>query len=673
MKRIIIVILSLCFWQLAQAQVPEFAPNSNTGNTSGSTGSNNSKDFKVVFPDSLPVHYFYADAPFRLYPLDDTLLNNFQQYAPTRQLDYFDYSNLGDVGQPHQPFMYQPIEREGFHFGFNQFHLLEWQREKVRYFNNPKPYTEAYYSQTGSQDEFILKAIASIKLSKNINAAADFRRIRQDGVYQRQALKHGNASFTAWYRSKSGKHQAYFSYLTNNFFQQNNGGIQSVAAIGTGGLFDSRSLLSVNLAAAQTQYNTDKFSITNYWNLNQKKNKVISEPPLSPTDTLSPIPTSRPKPNLKKPKSEPKSNAAQILVMHRLTYDASSYKFYDTSPPSDSTVYGDFMVDSRGLRNAVSYRAIENVGKIRLSYFGNLDVGARHKIFFIDQEPKDTIINNLFLLGDWKLDTKQDNFGAKAKFRFGLLDNRADYLLDVEAYLHIGKIGTLKGRLLSQRYSPSLVQHKTYISQREMWNNNFNKPIENSLTASFEIPKTRTTLHFQNHLINNHIYYDSLAMPQQASSAINILQFLVAQNIKIGAFHLDNTVGVQQVSNSDLIRLPSFLSKHSLYFEGTLFNVALARIGFDVRYNTGYNANNFQPATGQFYLQNHTLITNPPLIDVFFSTKIQTLRIFVKAENLNELIFTDTFFASSNYTLMAPQYPIRDWTIRFGFHWRFYD
>lgn len=669
MKQILIVILSVCCWQWGAAQIPDFARNPTSGNTSGGGSAPNNQGFKVVFPDSLPVHYFYADAPFQLYALKDTLLDNFQQYDPTRQLNYFDYSHLGDVGLPHRPFMYQPIEREGFHFGFNQFHLLEWDNDNVRYFVNPKPYTEAYYSQANSQDEFILKAIASIKLSDKIKAAADFRRIRQDGVYQRQALKHGNLTFSAWYRSPDNRHQTYFSYLTNNFFQQNNGGLQNIAAIGTGGLFDNRSLLSVNLSAAQSQYNTDKFSITNYWNLNRRKNSAVTVDSLPAIDSLN---LGRPKPP--KPISKPKNNnEAQILVMHRLTYDASSYKFYDTSPPTDSTIYGNLMVDSRGLRNVMSYRAVENIAKARLAYYGNLDVGLRYKLFFIDQEPRDSIIHNLFLMGDWQLDTKRDNFGAKAKFRFGLLDNRADYLLDVEAFLNIGNIGTLKGRLLSQRYSPSLMQHRAFISQREVWNNDFNKPIENSLTASLEIPRTRTTLHVQNHLINNLIYYDSLATPQQASSAVNILQFLVSQNFKIRAFHLDNTVGFQQVSNTDVLHFPTLMSKHSMYFEGVLFNVALSRIGVDVRYNTGYYADNFQPATGQFYLQNHTLITNPPLIDVFFATKIQTLRVFAKVENLNELIFTDTFFTTNNYTLMAPQYPIRDWTIRFGLHWRFYD
>jgi hypothetical protein len=667
MKQTLIVILSICCWQWAEAQIPDFARNPTSGNTSGSGAAPNNQNFKIVYPDSLPVHYFYADAPFQLYALDDTLLDNFQQYDPTRQLSYFDYSHLGDVGLPHRPFMYQPIEREGFHFGLNQFHLLEWNNDKVRYFVNPKPYTEAYYSQANSQDEFILKAIASIKLTDKIKAAADFRRIRQDGVYQRQALKHGNLTFSAWYRSPDNRHQAYFSYLTNNFFQQNNGGLENVAAIGAGGLFDSRSLLSVNLSAAQSQYNTNKFSITNYWNLNRRKSSPISIDSLPPIDSLN---LGRPKPVLKSKKN---NNQAQILVMHRLTYDASSYKFYDTSPPEDSTVYGNLMVDSRGLRNVMSYRAIENVAKARLSYYGNLDVGLRYKLFFIDQEPRDTIIHNLFLMGDWQLDTKRDNFGAKAKFRFGLLDNGADYLLDAEAFLNIGKIGKLNGQLLSQRYSPALMQHRVFISQQEVWNNDFNKPIENSLMVSLAIPRTRTTLHFQNHLINNLIYYDTLAIPQQANAAVNILQFLVSQNFKLRAFHLDNTVGFQQVSNTNLLHFPTLMSKHSMYFEGILFKVALSRIGIDVRYNTDYYADNFQPATGQFYLQNHTLISNPPLIDVFFATKIQTLRVFAKVENLNELIFTDTFFATNNYTLMAPQYPIRDWTIRFGLHWRFYD
>jgi hypothetical protein len=656
----------------------------NKASSAGSGGAPQSDaNFKSVHPDSVPIHYFYSDNPEQWFSFSDTLLTQFHQYDPARQVNYFDYINLGDIGLPARPLLYQPIIREGFHVGFNQYRLYEWQKEKVRFFHNPKPYTEAQYTQSNSQDEFTLDALASIKLGKKINFAADFRRIRQNGVYQRQGLKHGNLELTAWYESKDKRHKAYFSYLTNNFFQQQNGGVSEVTTIGEGGIFASRSQLSVNLSAAETTHEQDVFSLTNYFSLSRQKRPrpIIDTIPRS-LDSSSFRPIEPKKPVI----STPQKKKANLFVMHRLAYETASFKFFDTAPPADSAVYGDFMVDERGLRHYVAYRAIENTLKIRLAYMGNLDVGIRHKLFFVDQEPQDTTINNLFLTGDWQLDIPNDNFGLNVKARLGLLDNGADYLLDANAFLNIKKIGRLDAQLISQRYSPSLIQHRTYISKQEIWNNDFSKPIETSLIARLFIPKTKTTVHFQNHLINNLIYMDSLGLPRQESRAVNILQFLVSQNFKFKAFHFDNTVGFQQVSNSEVLRYPSLVSKHSLYFEGFIFKrAALVKLGMDIRYNSSYYADDFQPATGQFFLQNHTNISPLPIVDFFFSTKVQTFRLFAKVENANELIFNetvedfvDTNLASWNfnpnyYTLVAPQYPMRSWTVRLGVHWRFYD
>ena len=40
--------------------------------------------------------YFYAENPNQELPFSDTLLNDFQQYDPVRQIE-LDYKNLGDT------------------------------------------------------------------------------------------------------------------------------------------------------------------------------------------------------------------------------------------------------------------------------------------------------------------------------------------------------------------------------------------------------------------------------------------------------------------------------------------------------------------------------------------------------------------------------------------------
>lgn len=697
-KIVLCGLLCMSIVTVGWAQVPDNVNTQPNGTNGTNTPNADGSGFQVVPPDSVPIYYFHAANPSDTIPYADTLLGQVHQFDPgrheRRQSLYFDRYNLGAVGLPSSSFLYEPIVREGFHLGFNQYRTYTWRPENVRYYFNPKAYTEASYSQTGSQNEFVLEALASVNFSKHMHAAIDFRRIRQEGEYQQQSLKHGNVAVTLWYHSPEHRYRTYISYLVNNFFNQNNGGIQDITALDATGTFSARSNIAVNLSGAETDYRNSQLSITSYLPLRRQpkpKTEPVTPPldslPFAPLDSasLSPsAPTSLPPvftdtllaaDSLKiVPPTTQRKNKADLLLMHQFAYETRTYKFFDSSPPTDSAVYGDLMVDTRGLRQFIAYQAIENALKVRLSYMGNLDVGLRYKVFNINQEPKDTTIQNLFLMGDWVLDTDRDNIGLQVKARLGLLDNGADYLLDAKAYLQFRQLGRLEGRLLSQRYSPALVQHRLFISQQSIWENNFAKPLETSLMASLYIPKTQTRLQFQNHLLNNFIYYDTASVARQTTTAINLLQFLVTQNFKFGIFHWHNTVGFQQNSNTNLLRFPSLISKHSLFLEGFIFKrAALTRLGVDIRYNSNFQADNYQPATGQFILQNQVNITYPPLLDAYFSAKVQTLRIYIKAENLNELLFSDLIFNTATHMLYAPNHPSRNWTIRAGLHWRFYD
>ena len=54
------------------------------------------------------------------------------------------------------------------------------------------------------------------------------------------------------------------------------------------------------------------------------------------------------------------------------------------------------------------------------------------------------------------------------------------------------------------------------------------------------------------------------------------------------------------------------------------------------------------------------------MLDFFINAKIRTARIYLKAEHLNAA------FGESNY-YNAPNYPYRDFMIRFGVEWNFFQ
>jgi hypothetical protein len=69
---------------------------------------------------------------------------------------------------------------------------------------------------------------------------------------------------------------------------------------------------------------------------------------------------------------------------------------------------------------------------------------------------------------------------------------------------------------------------------------------------------------------------------------------------------------------------------------------------------------------GEFFVQNEKEIGNHPNFDFFINAKIQRTRIYIKAEHFNSALSGNNFYSS-------PNNPSRDFTIRFGLVWNFFN
>ena len=106
----------------------------------------------------------------------------------------------------------------------------------------------------------------------------------------------------------------------------------------------------------------------------------------------------------------------------------------------------------------------------------------------------------------------------------------------------------------------------------------------------------------------------------------------------------------------------------------SIFNKALFfQSGVTLVYFTDYFADQYNPLLAEFVTQNSTIIGNYPRVDFFFNAKIQSSRVFIKLENISapikHLINID---APYNY-YSSPFVPYRDFSVRFGLIWNFFD
>lgn len=604
-------------------------------------------------PDTVGIFYFYADNPYREFPFADTTLQNFQQYDPVRQRE-LDYANLGILGSAHRPLVFEPQWRRGFDVGLHQFDLYLTSVTMTPFYRIQKAFTNLSFMVGSEQADTYLTAQFSRNFAKGLNFSLDYKRlsyIGQQNQYPNQNARNTAINVGLWIKGKTARYQGFIAAAGNTVEQQDNGGVRTEPVDTAGSQFSGPTSAEVFMENGQSRYSFRELAYTHFYQLGGKPDSL-------------------------------KGFTRAYTVSHQFIAGDYSYKFFDDAVASDTAFFNRFpafQTDDRGVRHFIRYQKVEN--SFRLSTFklrkgkeneprseqDLLEVGLLHNINIIDQEPRDSTINNLFLTGKWNISLGQ-RLRLESYAHLGLLGAIGDYRVNGNLLINLGNFGQLKAEFINQLYSPTLLQHRFYVSQRPIWNQELNQTLATTIGGSYTIPKLDVNITARYTLLNNFIYFDTTGISQQTSTPLSILQFIAQKDFRLWKFHLDNLVAVQQTSE-DFIRLPQFFGKHSLYYAGKWFRVLDIRLGFDVRYNDAYYADYYNPVTGQFQLQNSRLVKFYPAVDGFFSMQITRFRAFIKWENMTSVFRPDDWglFYQTAY------YPNVDAAIRLGVRWRLVD
>jgi hypothetical protein len=645
--------------------------------------------------DTSDIYFFYADEPNLVFPFGDSLLTNLHQYDPIR-LQAYDHANLGNLGSAARPLFFQPTWRRGFDVGLHQFDIYQMSTADIRYYKITQAYTQAGFTQGTTQNDAQFNVRFSRNFADGLNFSIEHRRINNLGSYDTQKATTSNVATGMWYHSPKGNYDSYFSFVSNSIEQQDNGGISEDLS----SEFIPAYQVDVHLANANTRHANRELAYTQYFYLKGGRKKVGSlsvgsgqSRPNFPADSLR---IQNPKPpqvdSVSNPQSaipNPQSERA-FTVYHQFAWRKESYKFADTSP--DSSFYGDFLVDRRGLRHYLEVRALENTFKLQTFKLKPaapklgagpkgkedralpqesdlLEIGLLHRLNFVKQEPVDTgVIQNLFLTARLNF-SPGDRLRLNSYAHLGIGANAGDYRLSGELFLNLKKIGTLQLEAVNQLYSPSLIPQRFYLTQEEIWKNDFGRTLETSLSGTYSLPQFHFSAGAKSHLLNNLVYFDETGRPQQ-SGTFSILQLTARKDFHLGPLHSENSAYLQQTT-SDVLPLPQFYSKHSLYLEGKIFKkVMLTKIGVDARLASGYTPPSYNPLIGQFQLQSTQTTPFTPLLDAFLSFRVKTFRFFFKVENLLSAPLQTYYYQTADYPM---PFGYTNGGMRMGINWRLVD
>jgi Putative porin len=593
--------------------------------------------------------------------------NNFQQYDPSRRLR-LDYFNLGSVTSAAYPSVYQPVLRSGLDIGLHQFDIYQIKNNDIRFYHQTKAFTDVYYSgneQTNAQ----IEAKYGRAFANGLHLSVDYKRVTNFGIadnavpiIQRtvndtaqewlyQGVPRGRAvAFGVGFWLHKEKYDGYLTFTSNLVSQFDKGGITGDSVFKK----NNRSLTLVpRLSGAFTRHEKYEIAYLHYLKLN---------------------------------KNDSAGTKRAYLASHNIKYKSNFYhtadpfgaKSGETKPEaSDSIFYGSFITDPRGIRFLLKEKQIENTFNVsttraRVSKDSAqtasgqndwLEVGITHSFHAVDDEAQNRNFNNVILRGRFNF-TPNENLKVETAGQFNAIGyNLGDYRLNGDLFFNLDKIGSLNVKAVSQLYKPTWMQSNLTLTQKPFWNNDFSKTLETHISGTLALPRLNLEATVAYTLLNNYIYFDKNAKAQQANTPLSILQLIVNQNFTLAKFHLDNTVAIQKPTET-FLRLPTFYTKNSLYWEGKLFKkVMLTRMGVDVRYNSTWAAPSYMPLTGQFFTQESGDVKAYPALDIYLSFKVSSFRFFAKWENIVGSIGSDVYTQVYNY-------PVSDRTFRFGIRWQ---
>ena len=542
----------------------------------------------------------------------------------------YDYSNLKlfpDIGFTAKQFSYLDID-------------------EIKYYEVPTPTTQITY-RTGLQQGQVLDAIFTLNFSRRLNVSLSYKGLRSLGAYRRSLASHGNFRGTFQYRTKKNLYEIRGHLTRQDFFNQESGGLPESEIEkfqSNDENYLTRARLDVNLNDAENQFDGNRIYLEHSYKL------------LANKDTIN------------------KKDFSNLKVGHVFTNENKEYGF---SQPTNSSIFGNTS-DSGATKDNAKHTFSNN--ELNLEFNSKYVLGKiKAKVNITNYSyGYDTILNSNSSISKVKLEGKIISFGAdwNAKIKnfqlnaSGTLNPGNGILsgnfLKGEAFYKKDSLFEIKASLLISSKSSNF---NTLLHQSKFddynWQNDFSSVNTRDLGVQFRSKWINSSLNFTN--IDNYTFFNENNQPEQFLNQIVYLKVKVNREFRYKKFALDNTLMYQNVSSgSAVFRVPEMVTRNTLYYKDYWFKgkPMMVNIGATFNYFSKYKANAYNPLLAEFTLQNSQEIGFPS-VDVFFNAQVRRTRLYFKVDNVT------SGFTEKNY-FSAPNYPYRDFTIRFGLVWNWF-
>lgn len=572
--------------------------------------------------------------------------------------DIFGLLPFSNDGQTYNTLQYSLTDFSPYpEFGFKAKHFNFLEANQIRYFSVATPVTELYFKTTIKKGQSV-DAFITLNTSENLNFSIAYKGLRSEGEYLNQLSSTGNFRFTTNYNTKNKRYFAKAHYTFQDILNQENGGITTIENFESEDPnYNNRQRFEVYFNDAKSFLKGKRVFLDHNFRINSKKGDN------------------------------------NLYVTHQFNYENKFFEYNQETVPStvgSETVYrfGNSFLDSE-INDQTRYNKMYNrVGLI----YENTTWGTFQ--FFVDDFRSNYYYNKILIFDNQNtipssFSQEINSAGGQYEYRrnkwngkflysrsvtdqsLSNLDIKVQYDLNDEIqlafqYQNINKLPNNNYNL----HQSSFVQYN--------WSNDFKNEKINTIKANVISPWVDAELQLS--VLNDHLYFTDastaqqkldktqIVAPAQYNGTINYLSLKISREFKLGNFALDNTILYQKTEQQDaILNVPEIVTRNTIYYTNYLFKKALfLQTGISLNYFSSYYANEYNPVVGEFFVKNEKQIGNHPNLDFFINAKIQRTRIYFKAEHFNSALMGNNFYAS-------PNNPSRDFTIRFGLIWNFFN
>lgn len=565
-------------------------------------------------------------------------------------------SDLGNTGTASQSLLFTHIATPSMQLGLPAIRHLLYHADSIKNYNTTRPYTDVHYSM-GGKSEQIIYFLHTQNILPNWNISTQYRKISSPGFYKMQKSNHDNASVNTNYFSHNLRYRFNGTVAYNKLQQDENGGAKNPAILEENFIGDRRLLpvlfssRSGNNSSVNNYYRDVNFSILQQYFFG-KKDSIISRDSTNMQYVFTPI----------------------FSIKQHLYGSSDYYRYKDIFP---DTSYYNFLYQGIAFKTRDSLFSKVYYSKIgnRFSLQGDIPIAKKiymaeagwgfewEKIKYL-MNSNNYFNNYIFATlqkpvlssNDWLLYAHtQLYFTGNALGNF-IIDFRSKKLFDkLKADIEIHFTQSLQNAPYLYNYTES-----NYFSNSSQ----VSKQSYTLAGLNYNNKRSNTKIALQYHMLGNYIYRDTTWQTNQYNGVIPILQAGLEQKINVKHFSLYVQTALQSIPKTSPIKLPVWIQRTIIAYENAIFKKKLlTATGIECRYNTPYQAPDYNPYFYGFLVQQQYTIANIPEFTYFFNIRIKRFRASLALDQIQQLFYRNQ--------IQYKGYAAQSFNARLGLHWAF--